>query len=234
MRKVEVLRDLQAVDSALDQARERLHRMAARWGRREEVNAAAAARDSTLTELHHRQGDQHDLELQIEQLRAKIKQNNDKMYGGRVSNPRELSDLSHEVEQDLRLVSEREDRLLGVFDDVAAAETAATTARAAYDEAEARFKSDQIQIAADKRVVDAEIARLTARREELVALSDAASLRLYESLRRSKGGLAVVPVTQRTCMGCRIALPSGDEQRARSSEDLVTCRNCGRILFAGG
>jgi uncharacterized protein len=234
MRKVEVLRDLQAVDTALDQARERLHRIAARWGRREEVTAAAAARDSTSAELHHRQADQQDLELQIEQLRAKIKMNNDKMYGGRVSSPRELTDLSHEVEQDLRLVSDREDRLLGVFDDVAAAEAAATAAQATYDEAEARFKSDQMQMATDKRALDAEIAALTARRETTVALADAASLRLYESLRRSKGGLAVVPVTQRTCMGCRIALPSGDEQRARASEDLVTCSSCGRILFAGG
>jgi len=233
MRKVEVLRDLQAVDTALDQARERMHRIAARWGRREEADAAAAVRERTLADLHHRQGDQHDLELQIEQLRAKIKMNNDKMYGGRVNNPRELSDLSHEVEQDLRLVSDREDRLLGVFDDVAAAETAATTAQATYDEAEARFKSDQVQMATDKRALDAEIARLTARRQELVALADPASLRLYESLRRSKGGLAVVPITQRTCMGCRIALPSSEEQKARSSEDLVTCSSCGRILFAG-
>jgi predicted nucleic acid-binding Zn-ribbon protein len=233
MRKVEVLRDLQAVDTALDQARERMHRIAARWGRREEADAAAAVRERTLAELHHRQGDQHDLELQIEQLRTKIKTNNDKMYGGRVNNPRELSDLSHEVEQDLRLVSDREDRLLAVFDDVAAAETAATTAQATYDEAEARFKSDQVQMATDKRSLDAEIARLTARRQELVALADAASLRLYESLRRTKGGLAVVPITQRTCMGCRIALPSSEEQKARSSEDLVTCSSCGRILFAG-
>ena len=233
MRKVEVLRDLQAVDTALDQARERMHRIAARWGRREEVNAAAAVRERTLAELHHRQGDQHDLELQIEQLRTKIKSNNDKMYGGRVNNPRELSDLSHEVEQDQRLVSDREDRLLAVFDDVAAAEAAATTAQATYDEAEARFKSDQLQMATDKRALDAEIARLTARRQELVALVDPASLRLYESLRRTKGGLAVVPITQRTCMGCRIALPSSEEQKARSSEDLVTCSSCGRILFAG-
>ncbi len=234
MRKVEVLRDLQAVDTALDQARERLHRIAARWGRRDEVDAAAAARDAALAELHRRQADQRDLELEIEKLRAKIKTNNDKMYGGRVHNPRELSDLSHEVEQDQRLVSDREDRLLGVFDEVAAAEAAARAAQAAYDAAEAKWKQEQVQMAADRRAVEAEGAQLTARRQELLPQVDAASLRLYESLRRSRGGLAVVPIVQRTCQGCRIALPSTEEQKARTSDNLVTCSSCGRILYAGG
>ena len=226
MRKIEVLRELQAVDTALDQARERLHRIAARWGHREEVDAAAAARDAALAELHHRQADQRDLELEIEKLRAKIKANNDKMYGGRVSNPRELTDLSHEVEQDQRLVSDREDRLLVVFDEVAAAE-------AAYEQAEAQWKEEQARMAADKRALDAEGAQLMARRRELLSQVDAASLRLYDSLRRSRGGLAVVPIVQRTCQGCRIALPSTEEQKARTSNDLVTCSSCGRILSAG-
>jgi len=233
MRKIEVLRELQAVDTALDQARERLHRIAARWGHREEVDAAAAARDAALAELHHRQADQRDLELEIEKLRAKIKANNDKMYGGRVSNPRELTDLSHEVEQDQRLVSDREDRLLVVFDEVAAAEAAAKAAEAAYEQAEAQWKEEQARMAADKRALDAEGAQLMARRRELLSQVDAASLRLYDSLRRSRGGLAVVPIVQRTCQGCRIALPSTEEQKARTSNDLVTCSSCGRILSAG-
>src|SRR5581483_1626296 len=228
MRKIEVLRELQAVDTALDQARERLHRIAARWGHREEVDAAAAARDAALAELHHRQADQRDLELEIEKLRAKIKANNDKMYGGRVSNPRELTDLSHEVEQDQRLVSDREDRLLVVFDEVAAAEAAAKAAEAAYEQAEAQWKEEQARMAADKRALDAEGAQLMARRRELLSQVDAASLRLYDSLRRSRGGLAVVPIVQRTCQGCRIALPSTEEQKARTSNDLVTCSSCGR------
>jgi predicted nucleic acid-binding Zn-ribbon protein len=233
MRKVEVLRDLQAVDTALDQTRTRLQRIAARWGHREEVDAAAAARDAALAELHHRQADQRDLELEIEKLRGKIKMNNDKMYGGRVTNPRELTDLSHEVEQDQRLVSEREDRLLTVFDEVAAAEAKARAAQEHHDRVAADWKRDQAQMMNEKRALDAEGNQLLARRQALVPQADPAALRLYDSLRRSRGGIAVVPIVQRTCQGCRIALPSSDEQKARLSDDLVSCSSCGRILFAG-
>jgi predicted nucleic acid-binding Zn-ribbon protein len=224
MRKVDVLHDLQTVDTALDQARERWQRIASRWGKR-------ATRDTTLTELHHRQGDQRALELEIETLRGKIKQNSDKMYGGRVSNPRELSDLSDEVKQDQRLMSDREDKLLVVYDVVAEAQAAATAAQTAYDKAEADWKQQQQAMAADKTALEGEVGQLQARRAALVPQVAAADLRLYESLRRSKGGLAVVPVAQRSCMGCRIALPHNEEQKARQSSELVTCNSCGRILY---
>ena len=232
MRKVDALRELQEVDSALDQVRARLQRIAAQWGKRQAVDAAAAARDAAVAELHHRQADQQDLELEIEKLRGKLQANSDKLYGGRVHNPRELEDLSKEVDQDRRQVSEREDRLLAVFDEVEAAQAAADRATAAFTQTEATWKREQDEMAAARRELEAEGHRLTARRSQVAAQADAASLRLYESLRRSKGGLAVVPVQQRSCQGCRIALPSSEEQKARTSTDLVTCSSCGRILYA--
>jgi predicted nucleic acid-binding Zn-ribbon protein len=232
MRKVDALRELQEVDSALDQARARLERIAAQWGKRQAVDAAAAARDAAVAELHHRQADQRDLELAIEQLNQKLKANSDKLYGGRVHNPRELEDLSKEVEQDRRQISEREDRLLEAFDRVEAAQAAADGAIAAFTQTEATFNREQEEMAAARRELQAEGNRLLAQRSELAARADPASLRLYESLRRSKGGLAVVAVQQRSCQGCRIALPSSEEQKARTSTELVTCSSCGRILYA--
>jgi predicted nucleic acid-binding Zn-ribbon protein len=231
MRKVDALRELQEVDSALDQARARLERIAAQWGKRQALDAAIAARDAAVAELHHRQGDQRDLELALEQLRGKFKGNSDKLYGGRVHNPRELEDLSKEVEQDRRQISEAEDRLLVVFDEVEAAQAAADRATAAFTKAEATWKREQEEMVTARREVQAEGNRLTARRGEVAAQADPISLRRYETLRKSKGGLAVVAVQQRSCQGCRIALPSSEEQQARTSTELVTCSSCGRILF---
>ena len=56
---------------------------------------------------------------------------------------------------------------------------------------------------------------------------------MYDGLRRTRGGLAVAEVAQRTCQGCRISLPVNEEIRARTSPDLVFCQSCGRILHAG-
>ncbi len=232
MRKVDQLRELQAIDTALDQARARLARIASQWGRRDALDAAAAARDQAIAVLRQRQGEQLDLELELEKLRNKHKAGSDRLYSGRVHNPRELEDLSREVEQDRRLISDREDRLLELWDRVAEAEAAAREAEAAYRAAEERWQREQAEMAAERRRIEAEGAQLTAQRNRVAAQIDPVTLRLYETLRRSKGGLAVVPIQQRTCQGCRITLPSSEEQKARMSDDLVLCSSCGRILYA--
>jgi len=59
-----------------------------------------------------------------------------------------------------------------------------------------------------------------------------ATLRTYDHLRRTRGGLAVAEVRQRTCQGCRISLTISEEQRARHGDTLVICQSCGRILYA--
>ena len=233
MRKIEVLRDLQAVDTARDQAQTRLAQIRHQWGRREQLDAALAVEQEAAAKLRHWETEQQDLELEIGKMRTKLKADTDKLYSGRGS-PRELQDLSHEVDQDNRLVSDREDHLLAVFDEVDAAQKSAQEATARRDEIEAAYKREQERLAAGRREVEAEIARLTAQREQIAAQGDAVSLRQYESLRRSKGGQAVVAVQQRTCQGCRITLPSSEEQKARTSDDLVTCNSCGRILYAVG
>lgn len=232
MRKVDLLHELQAIDTALDQARARLSQIAQQWGRREELNAATARRDEAQATLRRWHTEQQDLELEIDKLRSKLKADSDKLYSGRVGNPRELQDLSHEVEQDTRQVSAREDHLLEVFDEVESAQTAAQAAEATHAQVEAAWQKQHAEFAQARRALDAELARLSGQRDTLVAQVDAPSLRLYDSLRRSRGGLAVAAVQQRSCMGCRIALPTSEEQKARTSEQLVTCGSCGRILYA--
>ena len=142
MRKIEVLRDLQAVDTARDQASARLAQIRHQWGRREQLDAALAAEQEAIATLRHWETEQQDLELEIGKMRAKLKSDTDKLYSGRGS-PRELQDLSHEVDQDARQVSDREDRLLAVFDEVDAAQKTAQQATARREEIETAWKREQ-------------------------------------------------------------------------------------------
>ena len=233
-RKVEVLRDLQEVDTALDQIRARAARIAEAWGNRAPLQSVAKGRDEARGALRAAQTEQQDLDLRIEELRTKIKTANDKMYGGKVKNPRELQDLQAEVEQDQRLISGLEDRALAHLDVLEAAQRSTREAEAAYARAEEAWKRDQLAMRDEHGQLKQQGGELTARRSSLTGEADAAALRTYDSLRRSKSGLAVVRISQRSCQGCRVGVPSSEEQRARLSSDLVFCSSCGRILYAGG
>ena len=56
-------------------------------------------------------------------------------------------------------------------------------------------------------------------------------LHIYEKLLRNKKDRVVVPMENRTCSGCHIALTAQHENLVRKGERLVFCEHCSRILY---
>jgi predicted nucleic acid-binding Zn-ribbon protein len=68
---------------------------------------------------------------------------------------------------------------------------------------------------------------LRAAREEVAAGLDRSALRLYDAVAKRYAGTTVVPVRNRTCLGCSAVQPrSFVPDRGKPS----TCQSCGRIL----
>jgi predicted nucleic acid-binding Zn-ribbon protein len=141
--------------------------------------------------------------------------------------------MADEARQYRNLISPREDRILELYDIVEATSNAEQDARRRLGAAREQHAESQSTLTADRTELLAVIATHERERAALVADVDPASLRTYESLLRTRARQAVAIVAQRTCQACRVSLPVNLEQRARSSEDLVLCQSCGRILYAG-
>lgn len=67
-------------------------------------------------------------------------------------------------------------------------------------------------------------------RDELASRMDRRFLRIYQRL-SSRYGRAVVPVLNRTCLGCFAILPTAKDQQGASNSEVLTCESCGRILY---
>lgn len=232
MRKIDLLKELQDVDTGLDQARASLARIEEGLADNSELVLLAEQRDRLLGERKRLEAEQLDLELAVEDMRQKVKTLEDKLYGGRVRNPKELQDLSAEEEQLKRQISSKEDSLLEYYDRVEAVVKQASAAEKAYEDARRRWGERQEHLRAEKARLDVEVRTLEQRKEALRSQIDAATLRLYESLRRTRGGLAVAAIQQRTCQGCRISIPINVEMKARTSAEPILCQSCGRFLYA--
>ena len=61
-----------------------------------------------------------------------------------------------------------------------------------------------------------------------------AGLAIYERLRKNKGERVVVGVEHGACGGCHMRLPAQVVLECRSNQSIVTCPNCGRILYYTG
>ena len=67
-------------------------------------------------------------------------------------------------------------------------------------------------------------------RDKLVKRIDLRYLRIYERL-HGKHGRAVVPVENKTCLGCFQSVPPSFFSEITRNQPVKVCENCGRILY---
>lgn len=72
------------------------------------------------------------------------------------------------------------------------------------------------------------VEQLRAARAALAAQIEPRVLRLYDAAARRYPGRALVPVANRTCLGCSAVLPTGLTPDPRR---VTNCQSCGRILY---
>lgn len=73
--------------------------------------------------------------------------------------------------------------------------------------------------------------QLKAEREHLASGVDSSAMGRYERLLKSKGENVIVGVTHGVCGGCHMRLPPQLLVSCQAEKELVSCSNCGRILY---
>ena len=221
---------LQETDLALDSALARLGETESQLGETEELTSARGWLEAATEHLRRLKSTQSDLEFEADEVRAKVATVEAKLYGGEVTDSRELSDLDADLKSIKNHLETREDALLAGLEQTEEGEAAAARAQAILSGVEARWKAAQAHLQAERGDLEPEIERLRAIREEQSAAADRASLSLYDILRDRRDGSAVATVERGMCQGCRITLPRNIIQKARNPGALVQCVSCERIL----
>src|SRR5258707_424933 len=76
-----------------------------------------------------------------------------------------------------------------------------------------------------------ELAELEANREELAGAVDDSARGKYERLVKNKGENVLVGIQHGVCGGCHMKLQPQLLVSAQAQQELITCSNCGRILY---
>ncbi len=176
-----------------------------------------------------------DSQLAVEQIEAREEVVLNRLYGGAVTNPRELEAFQEEQAMLSRQKSEAEDLLLErmvATEDLQEALASTQETLAALEEQ----RSLRVpELRHQGRALSAELQDLNLRRDEMLPQFPPQVLSTYETLRASRDGQAVSRVEggrgRDVCEACRVALPRSDTQRLRTGESLVQCNNCRRILY---
>lgn len=230
---LEQLLDLQSEDTAIKRLQERKASLpeAARLA---EVNEQLAESTADL-EIAQKQHDevareQDKLEGEIGIIDAKIAKEEQRLFGGAVSNPKELGALQAEVAMLKRKRAEAEDSLLEVM--VQKEDATATLERIRGEQTEASKEREQLATVVGNLTIeiDTQLQAHESKRQATTSGLPAALLELYDKLRETKHGVGVAALEAGTCQGCHTKLSNKEVERIKAEGGLQRCDNCRRIL----
>jgi predicted nucleic acid-binding Zn-ribbon protein len=223
---------LQQIDSQLDQCHARLQEIETALSDEKALRKAQSLLEKSVDSLEIEKKALRQTEHKTQAQRLKIKQTDTNLYGGRVTNPKELQDLQNESLSLKRYLEVLEERQLVAMLSLDEAESAMQSAKATFDQEQAKTIEKNAALLGEQTALKNDVMR---RQTEHMAATKAipeGELRTYEKLRARRGGVAVAKVSDKSCTACGSILPPALRQEARSPNQIAYCPDCGRIIYS--
>jgi predicted nucleic acid-binding Zn-ribbon protein len=227
------LYQLQLVDSRWDQNRQRLLAVEGSLGQSQDLVLARQAVKEAEGVLAELKVQLRVVDLDVGAVSSKLKQNQDRLYGGRVRNPKELANLQEEAAALRRRQSELEDAQLELMISVEDQEAELAERQARARQIEATWLADQARLEAEKDELELQLADLDEERAAMRSQIAAGALAGYDALRQRLGGAGVALLKRGTCQGCGVDVPTSLVGAVERDRELQHCPICGRILSTG-
>jgi predicted nucleic acid-binding Zn-ribbon protein len=233
MNRLDVLWQLQELDLDLDEMAKKLLEAQSKLGESADLVQAREAVLETKTRLQETRRGLRDGELELKGLSSRIQITEDRLYGGLVTNPKELTNLQQEQQYLKQKQSDLEDSILQTMTEDDEQESLLKRQSQILEQVENAWREEQAELVHQIGELGDRQETLTTKRGELVAILDAESLQIYEELRHKKGGRALGSLRGDLCEACRESNPTSKVQLAKRRSELVFCGGCGRILYVG-
>jgi predicted nucleic acid-binding Zn-ribbon protein len=223
------LYELQQLDLRLENTAEMLSQVEHQLNHNEALEKAKADLQGIQKEQAALQEKQRAAEHAVDDLQAKLKPIQQKLFAGSVSNSKELSAMQQQANQLKSHVREEEDKVLDMMGQAEALQNAAAAKAASVDKIEREWAEKRNQLQAEQSELMATTDSDRKKKDEILGQIDPKHVQLYERLRQKKQGNAVAKIEQGRCQGCKITVPVNELTQARAGE-LVQCGSCSRVL----
>ena len=143
----------------------------------------------------------------------------------------EFQAIGHEIERyenEIRKIEDEELELMMEADKLKADLGVEEKKAATVKESVARQTAD---LEVKSKTLESRLEELTKERAEIAGKIDEDLLSRFERLFKSKGDAVVVPLEHEVCTGCHMKVTTQTAHRAKAGKEIVSCENCGRILY---
>jgi uncharacterized protein len=190
---------------------------------------AQAALDAARLKVKQIETQRKTLELEAEALKQKIDKYSIQQFQTKKND--EYKMLGHEIDQAKVQISGLEDKQLDCMEQIEGAQKEVAAATKVAAETKAHLDRQLADLATREQGFKKELADLEAGRNQLALGIDEAAMAKYNRLLKTKGENCVVGIEHSTCGGCHMKLPTQVPIACKQAKELVTCPNCGRLLY---
>lgn len=173
--------------------------------------------------------DVSNLEQKVSALNEKIKSLEGKQSS--VKKVEEFNALTQEMTASERERISLEQQISNLVDKRVAEEEVLEKISQSLKASDANSKEIEHEIRLSIEKINEEGLSLRKERDDIVKAANLDVLKIYERLLKNKKDRVIVPIENRTCSGCHIALTAQHENLVRKGSNLVFCEHCSRIHY---
>jgi predicted nucleic acid-binding Zn-ribbon protein len=193
------------------------------------VAASQSGLDAAKTKVKHLESERKKLELEVESKKQQIEKYANQQF--QTKNNDEYRALQHEIDGCKKDIIKLDDQQIELMEQSESAQKEVGAANQVLAEAKKVADGQVAQLGVREENLKKELAELESNRGQLLLAVDEIVRSKYERLVRNKGSTVVVGVQHGVCGGCHMKLPAQIMVSTQAEQEIVTCINCGRILY---
>jgi predicted nucleic acid-binding Zn-ribbon protein len=210
--------------------------MLIRKERQTDLDNINSVKENLKSQETTKEEDIQNLKKNIRMMEGEIKDISEKMkklehQQAAIKKVEEFNALSHEMSQTDRERTAKELKLADLIEKLSYEEEILTNIKQTLKSTVESSQTLEEEILENIHKINAEGRVFKSERDLLVNQADSEVFRIYERLLRNKKDRVVVPIENRCCSGCHIALTAQHENLVRKGERLVFCEHCSRIHY---
>ena len=194
-----------------------------------QLAASAASVDALKQKARQVEMDRKKLELDVGTRAESISRLKTQQYQTRKND--EFQAMGHEIERyenEIRKLEDEELELMIQADKLKAELEVEEKKAKATKESTTRQMTD---LEEKSKTLEGRQEELSKERTELTGKIDEDLLGRFERLFASKGDAAVVALEHEVCTGCHMKVTTATAMQVKAGKEIVSCEQCGRILF---
>ena len=172
------------------------------------------------------------IELDLTEKSNKIKKHQEDLYGGKISDIKELKQIQKVIANYQKEKASIEEDVLDLMEEMEDLDKLISHLGEDLKAKEEEFKKHKEEMDLARLVIKKNMDSLDIKRGEVLSkITDNRLLKEYELLRKEKGGKAIMEVDCSICPGCYLDLPSDVIYQLKKNRKIIICPNCSRILI---